>query len=307
MTPDEVLAVAEAGRAAGCKEALFSLGERPEIRYPAHRRWLKEHGYASTIDYLSAMCRLVFERTGLLPHANPGTMSRQEIEQLRPYNVSMGMMLESVSELLLRKGEAHHACPDKLPAARLATLEASGELRVPFTTGILIGIGESVEERVESLFAIRDVQARHGHIQEVIVQNFRAKADTRFAQWPEPENLDLLMTAALARLIFGDEVNIQIPPNLTTPGFAGLLRAGINDWGGISPVTRDFINPEHAWPAVRALRDVTENAGLELRERLAVYPEFVRERMDFVPHALRARVTALTDESGMVRITEERW
>jgi FO synthase len=234
-------------------------------------------------------------------------MSREEIEQLRPWNVSMGMMLESVSTRLLGRGEAHHACPDKVPAARLATLQAAGELRVPFTPGILIGIGETVEERIHSLFAIRDMHARFGHIQEVIVQNFRAKTDTRFAQWPEPETGDLLQTAALARLIFGGEVNIQIPPNLTSPGFSGLLRAGINDWGGISPVTRDFINPERAWPAIRALRDVTGQAGCELRERLAVYPEFVRDRMDFIPATLRTRVTELADESGLVRPTEERW
>jgi len=307
MTPAEVLAVAEAGREAGCKEALFSLGERPELRYPGHKRWLEEQGYASTIGYLAAMCRLVFERTGLLPHANPGTMSLDEMEQLRPFNVSMGMMLESVSSRLLRPGQAHHACPDKVPAARLATLEAAGRLRVPFTTGILIGIGETLEERAGSLFAIRDSHARHGHIQEVIIQNFRAKPDTRFAQWPEPETNGLVLTAALARVIFGPEVNVQIPPNLTSPGFGGLLRAGINDWGGISPVTRDYINPERRWPAIRALRDVTEKAGFELRERLAVYPEFIRERVDFLPELLRDRVARMTDNSGLVRPSEERW
>ena len=251
MTPDEVIAVAEAGRRAGCKEALFSLGERPEIRYPAYRQWLAGNGYASTIDYLAAMCRLVLEKTGLLPHANPGTMNRAEIEKLQPFNASMGMMLESVSDRLLRPGEAHHACPDKVPSARLATLKAAGELGVPFTTGILIGIGESMEERVDSLFAIREIHERYGHIQEVIVQNFRAKPDTRFAQWPEPDALDLVRTAAVARLIFGSEVNIQIPPNLTPDDYGFLLRAGINDWGGISPVTLDFINPERAWPEVR--------------------------------------------------------
>jgi FO synthase len=307
MTPGEVLAAAEAGREAGCKEALFSLGERPELRYPGHKRWLEERGYTSTIAYLAAMCRLVFEHTGLLPHANPGTMSLDEMAQLRPFNVSMGMMLESVSNHLLRPGEAHHACPDKVPAARLATLEAAGKLRVPFTTGILIGIGETLEERVDSLFAIRDIHARHGHIQEVIIQNFRAKPDTRFARWPEPETGDLVLTAALARVIFGGEVNVQIPPNLTSPGFGGLLRAGINDWGGISPVTRDFINPERRWPAIRALRGVTEQAGFELRERLAVYPEFVRERREFLPELLKDRVIQLADASGLVRPSEERW
>jgi FO synthase len=307
MTPDEVLTVAEAGRRAGCKEALFSLGERPELRYPAHRRWLAENGYATTIDYLAAMCRLVFEQTGLLPHANPGTMTRDEIQRLRPFNVSLGMMLESVSSRLLRPGEAHHACPDKVPSVRLSTLESAGELRVPFTTGILIGIGESIEERVDSLFSIREVHSRYGHIQEVIIQNFRAKADTRFAQRCEPDMDDLVRTAAVTRLIFGSEVNIQIPPNLSSGNYGTLLRAGINDWGGISPVTLDFINPERMWPAVRALRAVTEKAGLELRERLAVHPEFVRGRLDFVPAPLRERVLDLSDKSGLVRSEEERW
>jgi len=307
MTPEEVVAVAEAGRRAGCKEALFSLGERPEIRYPTYRRWLSDHGYASTIDYLAAMCRLVLEQTGLLPHANPGTMNRDEIEKLQPVNASLGMMLESVSDRLHRPGGAHHACPDKVPVARLATLKAAGELGVPFTTGILIGIGESPEERVDSLLAIREIHERYGHIQEVIIQNFRAKPDTRFAQWPEPSTLDLARTAAVARLIFGSEVNVQIPPNLTQDGYGFLLSAGINDWGGISPVTLDFINPERAWPEVRRLREVTTEAGFELRERLAVYPEFLRGRLQYLPDAVRARVVALSDETGLVRRQEERW
>ncbi|MGA2713486.1 MAG: 7,8-didemethyl-8-hydroxy-5-deazariboflavin synthase CofG [Bryobacteraceae bacterium] len=307
MTPDEVLAVAEAGRRAGCKEALFSLGERPELRYPAYREWLADNGYTSTIDYLAAMCRLVLEQTGLLPHANPGTMSRDEIEKLQPFNASMGMMLETVSNRLLRPGEAHHACPDKVPSARLATLNAAGELGVPFTTGILIGIGESPAERVDSLFAIREIHERYGHIQEVIVQNFRAKPDTRFAQWPEPDALDLARTAAVARLIFGSEVNIQIPPNLTPDAYGYFLRAGINDWGGISPVTLDFINPEKIWPEVQRLREVTTQAGFELRERLAIYPEYLRERAQCLSEPVRERVLALSDETGLVRRAEERW
>lgn len=307
MTPEEVLAVAEAGRRAGCKEALFSLGERPEIRYPAYRRMLNGRGYASTIDHLAAMCRLVFEQTGLLPHANPGTLTRQEMGKLQPFNASMGMMLESVSERLVRPGEAHHACPDKAPPARLATLKAAGELGIPFTTGILIGIGETVEERVDSLFAIREFHLRYGHIQEVIIQNFRAKSDTRFAQWPEPSALDLVRTAAVARLIFGSEVNVQIPPNLTDADFGFLLQSGINDWGGISPVTMDFINPERAWPAVQRLREITARAGFELRERLAVYPEFVRDHGDWLPETVRAQVMELTDEVGLVHREEERW
>jgi len=307
MTPEEVVAVAEAGRRAGCKEALFSLGERPEIRYPAYRRWLADNGYASTIDYLAAMCRLVLEQTGLLPHANPGTMNRDEMEKLQPFNASMGMMLESVSDRLHRPGEAHHACPDKVPAARLATLKAAGELGVPFTTGILIGIGESLEERVDSLLAIREIHEQYGHIQEVIIQNFRAKSDTRFAHWPEPSTLDLVRTAAVARLILGSGVNVQIPPNLTQDDYGFLLRAGINDWGGISPVTLDFINPERAWPQVVRLREVTAQAGFELRERLAVYPEYVRERIPYLPEPVRARVLALSDETGLVRREEEQW
>jgi FO synthase len=310
MTPDEVVGVAEAGRRAGCKEALFSLGERPEIRYPAYREWLAGNGYASTIDYLAAMCRLVLEQTGLLPHANPGTMNRAEIEKLKPYNASMGMMLETVSDRLLRPGEAHHACPDKVPSARLATLKAAGELGIPFTTGILIGIGESLEERVDSLFAIREIHERYGHIQEVIVQNFRAKPDTRFALWPEPDALGLARTAAVARLIFGSEVNIQIPPNLTPDTYGYFLRAGINDWGGISPVTLDFINPEKVWPEVRRLREVTTQAGFELRERLAVYPEYLREgirRTQYLSEPMHARVLALSDETGLVRRELEQW
>lgn len=307
MTPEEVLAVAEAGRRAGCKEALFSLGERPEIRYPAYRRMLKSEGYASAIDYLAAMCRLVFEHTGLLPHANPGTMTRAEMEKLQPFNASMGMMLESASDRLLRPGEAHHACPDKVPSARLATLKAAGELGIPFTTGILIGIGETLEERVDALFAIREIHLRYGHIQEVIIQNFRAKPDTRFAQWPEPNALDLIRTAAVGRLILGSEVNLQIPPNLTDHDFGCLLQSGINDWGGISPVTLDFINPERAWPAIRKLREVTARAGFELRERLAIYPEFVRDCRKWLQEPVRERVTRLTDDAGLVRAEDERW
>ncbi len=307
MTPEEVLAVAEAGRRAGCKEALFSLGERPELRYPAYRVWLEDRGYSSTIDYLAAMCKLVFEQTGLLPHANPGTMSPQEIEKLRPFSPSMGMMQESVSMRLLRPGQAHHACPDKVPAARLSTLEAAGEAGVPFTTGILIGIGETAEERLDALFAIRAIHQRFGHIQEIIVQNFRAKADTRFAQWPEPGATELIRTAAIARLIFGAEVNIQIPPNLTPHHYGSLLRSGINDWGGISPVTLDHINPEKAWPEVTRLRQVTEEAGFELRERLSVYPEYLLRDKASVGGRLGERLAALTDEEGLVRREEEGW
>jgi 7,8-didemethyl-8-hydroxy-5-deazariboflavin synthase CofG subunit len=296
MSPEEVLEVARAGRKAGCKEALFSLGDKPELRYPEYRAWLRERGLRSTIEYLRAMCALVFEETGLLPHANPGVLSREEMLELQPVNASMGMMLESASRRLLAKGEAHYRCPDKVPEVRLEALRTAGELRIPFTTGILIGIGETAEERVEALFAIRELHERYGHIQEVIVQNFRAKEDTLFAGRAEPTALDLARTVAVARLILGEQINLQVPPNLSRDAYGFFLLAGINDWGGISPVTRDFINPEMAWPQIRELESVTEEAGFELRERLAVYPEYFR-RADWVPEALRERAETWMDEA----------
>ena len=299
MSPDEVLAVARAGKKAGCKEALFSLGDKPELRYPEYREWLEQRGFRSTIEYLRAMCQLVFEETGLLPHANPGVLSRQEMEQLRPVNVSMGMMLETASPRLLAVGEAHYRCPDKVPKVRLASLEAAGELRIPFTTGILIGIGETLDERVDALFAIRELNEKHGHIQEVIVQNFRAKSDTLFADRPEPTALDVARTAAVARLILGSVANLQVPPNLTHDAYGFYLQAGINDWGGISPVTRDFINPEMAWPQIDALRAVTREAGFELRERLAAYPEYLRDPVWVAP-PLREQALSWTDDVGLV-------
>ena len=304
MTPEEVLAVARAGRKAGCKEALFSLGDKPELRYPEYRQWLDHRGLRSTIEYLEAMCRLVFDETGLLPHANPGVLSRQEMEQLQPFNASMGMMLETTSRRLLAPNQAHHRCPDKVPEVRLTALKTAGELRIPFTTGILIGIGETLDERVDALFAIREIHEQYGHIQEVIVQNFRAKGDTPFAGRPEPSALDVARTAAVARLILGDSVNLQVPPNLSRDEYALFLSAGINDWGGISPVTRDFINPEMAWPEIANLRTVTEKAGFELRERLATYPEYVREK-GWMPENLRHHALVWTGKGGLVRREQE--
>jgi FO synthase len=304
MTPEEVLAAARDGRRAGCKEALFSLGDKPELRYPEYGDWLRQRGYSSTIDYLAAMCRLVFEETALLPHANPGVLSQEEMLALRPVNASLGMMLESSSKRLVRAGEAHYRCPDKVPEVRLAALEAAGQLGIPFTTGILIGIGETHEERVDSLLAIREINERHGHVQEVIVQNFRAKGDTLFAGRPEPDAEDVARTAAVARLIFGDRVNLQVPPNLSRDDYGRFLSAGINDWGGISPVTRDFINPEMEWPEIAALRSVTADAGFTLRERLAAYPEYLGEP-GWVPNALRQRALEWTGDSGLVRQERE--
>ena len=304
MTPEEVLAVARAGGAAGCKEALFSLGDKPELRYPEYRAWLEQQGLGSTIEYLQAMCRLVFEETGLLPHANPGVLSREEMLELQPVNASLGMMLETTSRRLLGPGEAHYRCPDKVPEARLAAIDTAGELHIPFTTGILIGIGETPEERVDALLAIRERNDKHGHIQEVIVQNFRAKPDTLFAGRPEPGALDVARTTAVARLILGSQVNVQVPPNLSGDAYGFYLLAGINDWGGISPVTRDFINPEMAWPEIAKLGATTSAAGFTLRERLAAYPEYLRDP-GWIPENLRRAALAWTDETGLVRQEQE--
>jgi 7,8-didemethyl-8-hydroxy-5-deazariboflavin synthase CofG subunit len=304
LTPAKILAIAQAGKAAGCKEALFSLGDKPELRYPHYRRWLADQGYDSTGSYLQAMCRLVLESTGLLPHTNAGVLSQDEMELLQPFNASMGMMLESASTRLLAPGQAHFACPDKAPSVRLRSIETAGKLGIPFTTGILIGIGETREERVDALFAIHELNQRYGHIQEVIIQNFRAKGGTGFALHPEPDTDDILRTAAVARLIFGSGMNIQVPPNLSARDYGRLLLAGINDWGGISPVTPDFINPEAAWPHVADLRAVTHQAGFRLRERLAIYPEYLLDSR-WAPDWLRDRAAAWIDDSGLVSVERE--
>ncbi len=304
LTKAEVLAIARTGERAGCKEALFSLGDKPETRYPQYRQWLQRQGYASTIDYLRTMCELVVTETSLLPHTNAGVLSEREIEQLRPFNASMGMMLEQTSTRLLAPGQAHYRCPDKIPDVRLKALEAAGKIGIPFTTGILIGIGETPGERVDSLFAIYELNRRYGHIQEVIIQNFRAKAGTLFEAHPEPDLLEILRTAATARLIFGPEMNIQVPPNLSGDNYGSLLSAGINDWGGISPVTPDFINPESAWPQISALQAVTRQTGYHLRERLTVYPEYLRARR-WIPDALRSRAEQWLDQSYLVNSEKE--
>ena len=274
MPPEAVLAVARDGARMGCKEVLFSLGEKPELRYREARDALRILGYRSMTDYLAAMCALVLAETGLIPHVNTGTLSDAEIVALRPVCGSMGMMVESVSERLLRKGQAHHACPDKVPARRLLTLERAGRRSVPFTTGILIGIGETWDERVQTLSAISEVHTRHGHIQEVIVQNFRAKPGTAMAAHPEPTLEDMVRTIAVARLMLAPSISVQAPPNLQSH-YADYIDAGLNDWGGISPVTIDHINPERAWPKIEELKAATRARGYELRERLTVYPSFL--------------------------------
>src|SRR5882757_2677261 len=297
MTPDEVLAAAEQGRAAGCKEALFSLGDQPERIFPEAREFLRQQGFARTLDYLAAMCELVLERTGLLPHANPGVMDRPALERLKNSNASVGLMLETVSVRLMRRGLAHANAPDKVPALRLRTIEEAGKLSIAFTTGILIGIGETMAERIDSLFAIRTLHEKYGHIQEVIIQNFRAKPDIPMAAHPEPSLEDMLRTIALARLILGPQMNIQAPPNLSYDDFPRLLDAGINDWGGISPVTKDFINPEAAWPQIARLQAETESRGFVLRERLALYPEYVG-RDEFLNPRVRAQAELFSIEGG---------
>jgi 7,8-didemethyl-8-hydroxy-5-deazariboflavin synthase CofG subunit len=300
MTPDEVLALAEQGRRAGCKEALFSLGDQPERIFPEACEFLRRQGFTRTLDYLAAMCEFVLEKTGLLPHANPGVMDRAALERLKDSNASVGLMLENVSPRLMRNGLPHANAPDKVPALRLRTIEAAGKLSIAFTTGILIGIGETMEERVDSLFAIRTLHEMHGHIQEVIIQNFRAKPEIPMAEHPEPSLDDMLRTIALARLILGPHMNVQAPPNLSYNDFPRLLDAGINDWGGTSPVTRDFINPEAAWPQIPRLRSETEARGFMLRERLALYPEFVG-RDKFLSSRVRSRVAAISDADGYPR------
>jgi len=274
LSPDEVLAVARAGQAAGCKEALFTLGDQPERRYAAARRALAELGAPSTLAYLESSAALVLKETGLLPHLNPGVMDEAWLGRLRKVSISQGIMLETASDRLSRRGGPHFGSPDKAPAMRLATVEAAGRARVPFTTGILIGIGETRVERIEALLAIRDLHERYGHIQEIIIQNFRAKPGTRMADAAEPSLEEQVWTIAVARLIFGPAMNIQAPPNLRPEGLAQLIKAGINDWGGVSPVTPDHVNPEAPWPHLADLERATERAGRTLTERLAIYPQF---------------------------------
>src|ERR1700676_4669487 len=297
MTPGEVLALAEQGRRAGCKEALFSLGDQPERIFPEARDFLRTQGFSRTLDYLAAMCELVLDRVGLLPHANPGVMDRAILARLKDSNASVGLMLETVSGRLMRDGLPHAKAPDKVPAVRLRTIEEAGKLNLAFTTGILIGIGETPVERIDSLFAIRALHEKYGHIQEVIVQNFRAKPDIPMAAHPEPGLEEMLRTLAIARLILGPGMNLQAPPNSSYGSFPGLPDAGINDWGGISPVTKDFINPEAAWPQTTSLQAETEARGSILRERLALYPEFL-PRQHFLSPQVRAKAQLLATEGG---------
>jgi FO synthase len=303
MTLDEVLSVTERGRRSGCKEALFSLGDQPERAFPEAREFLREQGFERTLEYLASISQLTLHTSGLLPHSNPGVMRAADLVALKTSNASMGLMLENGSPRLMRRGEAHENAPDKVPSLRLRTMEDAGRQRIAFTTGILIGIGETREERVDSLLAIRDLHQRYGHIQEVIVQNFRAKPSTPMALHDEPGMDEMLRTVAVARLILGGEMNLQAPPNLSAPDYPRLLEAGINDWGGISPLTPDFINPEAAWPHIDALGQRTADAGFVLRERLSIYPEFTA-RAGFIHENVRPYVQKLADTHGFARAGE---
>ncbi|MEU4624232.1 bifunctional FO biosynthesis protein CofGH [Actinoplanes sp. NPDC023801] len=298
---EEVLEIARQGAAQGCKEALFTLGDRPEERWPAARQWLDERGYDSTLDYVRACAIAVLEETGLLPHLNPGVMDWAELQRLKPVAPSMGMMLETTAtRLWSEKGGPHYGSPDKEPAVRLRVLDDAGRVGVPFTTGILIGIGENLTERVDSLFAIRRAAREFGHIQEVIVQNFRAKPDTAMRGMPDAELRELAATVAVARIIMGPRARIQAPPNLIDDEFSLLLRAGIDDWGGVSPVTPDHVNPERPWPQIDLLAEKSEKSGFVLRERLTIYPEYVRRGDEgWLDPRLKAHVTALATEDGL--------
>ncbi len=301
LSPEQVLAIAREGSAAGCKEALFTLGDKPELRYQAARDALAELGHETTISYLREMALLVFEETGLLPHLNPGVLNAEDFAALREVSASMGMMLESASARLLEKGHCHHGSPDKAPEVRIASMAEAGRQKAPFTSGILIGIGETRLERIEALLALRDLNDEFGHIQEIIIQNFRAKPDTLMFDAPEPSLEDLQWTIAAARLLFGPAMSIQAPPNLSGENAADLIPAGINDWGGVSPVTPDHVNPEAPWPHLATLAQATARQGKILTERLAVYPEYIFDGETWLDPAFRTNVLRRVDADGLAR------
>ena len=294
MSPAEIDDVLVRGAQQGCKEALMCLGDKPEAAFPQYRETLAQLGHRSTAEYVARACEMAIER-GFLPHTNAGVLSLDEMKLLKPVNASLGLMLENISARLSQRGMPHFSAPDKLPSVRLRMIRDAGELSIAFTTGILIGIGETPEERVDSLIAIRRLHEEYGHIQEVIIQNFRAKPGTRMEGCAEPDSLDIARTVATARLLLGGNMNIQVPPNLNPNDHTLMLRAGINDWGGISPVTRDYVNPEAAWPHVDKLAETCREAGFTLGERLAIYDDFL-ERPDFLPAPLRSLAAARQNE-----------
>ena len=305
LHPEEVIAIARAGAEAGCREALFTLGDKPERRYRVAREELAALGHPTTISYLAEMAALVLEKTGLLPHLNPGVTTAHELAELRRVSVSQGLMLETAADWLSRRGGPHFGSPDKRPAVRLEMIRAAGEAAVPFTSGILIGIGEIRSERLQALLHLRDLHERHGHLQEVIIQNFRAKPGTRMADHPEPDLLDHLWTIAAARLVFGPDMNIQAPPNLAAGALPQLIAAGINDWGGVSPITPDHVNPERPWPQLDLLERETARSGKVLVERLAIYPAYARQAERWLDPRLRSVVLRGSDAEGFARV--DRW
>ena len=301
LTIDEVVAIARAGRAAGCKEALFTLGDKPELRYRHARDELREMGYVSTLAYLEAAARAVLQETGLLPHLNPGLMEADDLTALRKVSISQGIMLESASARLCARGGPHFGSPDKEPSGRLRTIELAGKQAVPFTTGLLVGIGETPLERVESLLALRELDERYGHIQEIIIQNFKPKPDTRMARAAPPTLEDHLWTIALARLLFRPDMNIQAPPNLSPGVLDQIVAAGINDWGGVSPVTPDHVNPEAPWPHLARLSEATAQCGKKLVERLAIYPAYARNYTRWSDASLQTALLGFIDGNGAPR------
>ncbi len=305
MSVEEAVAIARQGKEMGCKEALFTLGEKPELRYEAARQMLAGMGFATTLEYVAHVAREVLQQTGLLPHINAGCMTPAEIAMLRTVSASMGIMLENVSPRLCGKGQVHYGSPDKDPAVRIQTLEDAGQAKVPFTTGILIGIGETREERLDSLLAIRDVHQKYGHIQEIIIQNFVPKADTKMARVAPPAAEDMLWTVAMARIIFGPAMSIQAPPNLNSGGWARLIAAGINDWGGVSPLTPDHVNPESPWPELDVLAEETRAAGKCLQQRLTVYRNYALAAETWLADEVRPFVLKLSDSAGLAR--EDNW
>ncbi|MEX2489161.1 MAG: 5-amino-6-(D-ribitylamino)uracil--L-tyrosine 4-hydroxyphenyl transferase CofH [Pseudomonadales bacterium] len=302
LSPEEVLKIAQDGAKAGCKEALFTLGDKPELRYKAAREGLKQLGQESTLSYLRDMAEMVFQETGLFPHLNPGLMDAEDFQSLRKVSVSMGIMLESASERLLEKGMPHHGSPDKIPERRIETMRLAGRAKVPFTSGLLIGIGETRRERIESLLVLRDLHREYGHIQEIIIQNFRAKAETLMSNAPEPDLNELLWTIAMARIIFGPSMNIQAPPNLSPGVLEQIVDAGINDWGGVSPITPDFVNPEAPWPHLTNLANETANTGKLLIERLALYPDYALNVEEWVDPEIQPYVRQAIDGQGFARM-----
>lgn len=306
MTPQQVLTIAEAGKRVRCTEALFVTGERPEQRYSQAREWLMSvGGYSSTVEYIREMSELVLQKTGLLPHTNAGSLTKKEMSTLKDTNISLGTMLESSSERLMAKGMPHEMAPSKNPKVRLRTLQNAGELKIPITTGLLVGIGESPEELIDSLFVIKAIHRRYGHIQEIIMQNFAPKPDTAMAKFLPPSHDYFLRSVALARIIL-PEMNIQVPPNLTPNIFEKYVDVGINDWGGISPLTVDYVNPEFPWPSIESVKCITRSKGYDFRARLPIYPEFVKKKNDndddeFIPDKLRRYIELLIDANGLVR------